>query len=467
MKPRRVRHYNSQRSHNVKRSSLLLLALLVGTGCAKHAAASQPADTAIDVPTATAVLAPFEETVNAQGRVGAATGSDAKLVFATPGIVRNLYVHVGQTVEAGEALAQIDTGGLSFAAQQAAADAASAQAAFGGGAVGHSALVSAQAKAAAANAKLAALEHGGVGASADRLSAAAALRQSQLKLEADKRNLARVDTLYTGGVVAQKEVQAAQAQVDVDLQDLKATEAKDAASALAQTGTLAQARYDAAQAQSDLKVAQAQAGVQRASAASAGAKAASARRDLFNGTLRAPEAGVVVQILKKPGEAVDPTTPVVALGPRRVAGASLNVAASDIARVHVGDPVDIRVSETGAMSRGHVIGVVPSVDPTTQSAAVTVTGVPSSAPPGASLHAQIVVARDVALTVPTSAIVVDPQSEKTLVFVQQKDGSFSARPVLIRAGNGTDSAIGSGLKPGEKVAKQGAFDLLAPAGGGG
>lgn len=450
----------------MKRTSVLLLLALIGSGCAKHDTKSAE-NTAVDVPTATAAVTPFEETVSAHGRVGAASGSDAKLVFAIPGIVRELYVHVGQTVEAGESLARIDTGGLSYAAQQAAADAASAQAAYGGGSVAQSALASARAKATAAATRLATLERGGIGASADRLSAAAALRQAQLKLDADRRNLARVQTLFTGGVSPQKDVQAAQAQVDADAQDVTANQAKNAAAGLAQNGTLAQARSDAAQAQSDVRAAQAQADVQRATASSASAKAASARRDLTNGTLRAPEAGVVVQILKKPGEAVDLATPVVALGPRRDVGASLSVSAADVARIHVGDSVDLRVSETGATSRGRVIGVVPSVDPTTQTAAVTVTGVPSSAPPGASLRAQIVVSHDVALTIPTSAIVIDPQSEKTLVFVRKNDGTFIARPVIVRAGNGADSAISSGLKAGEKIAKQGAFDLLAPAGGGG
>ena len=451
----------------MNRTSLLVIAVLIGSGCAKHAAASSPAESAPDVPTATAAVAPFEETVSAQGRVGAASGSDAKLVFATSGIVRELFVRVGETVEPGQALAQIDTGGLSYAAQQAAADAASAQAAYGGGSVAQSALASARAKLAAANTRLVTLEHGGVGASADRLAAGAALRQAQLKLETDRRNLTRSQTLFAGGVVPLKDVQTAQAQVDVDVQDVAANRAKNAAAGLAQNGSLAQARSDAAQAQSDLRAAEAQAGVQRATATSASAKAAAARRDLVNGTLRATDGGVIVQILKKPGEAVDPTTPVVALGQRRDAGASLSVAAADITRVHVGDAVDLNVSETGATSRGHVIGVVPSVDPTTQSAAVTVTGVPSSAPPGASLRAQIVVSHDVALTIPPSAIVVDPQSEKTLVFVRKRDGTFVARPIIVRAGNGSESAIMSGLKPGEKIAKQGAFDLLAPSGGGG
>lgn len=467
MKPRRVPPCKSQRRYELKRTSVVLLAFLVGSGCAKNTAAQKAPEAAVDVPTATATVMPFEETVSAQGRVGAASGSDAKLVFATSGIVRTIFVRVGQSVEADEALAQVDTGGLSYAAQQAAADAASAQAAYGGGAVGQSARTSARAKAAAAEARLATLRGGGIGASADRLSAAAALRQAQLKLDADRRNLSRVQTLYDGGVSPQKDVQTAQAQVDADVQDVNANQAKHAAAGLAQSGALAQARSDAAQAQSDLRAVQAQSDVQRSTAASAGAKAASARRDLINGTLRAPNAGVVVQILKKPGEAVDPTTPVIALGQHRDAGASLSVAAGDIGRIHVGDAVDISVSETGAKSRGKVVGVVPSVDPTTQAATVTVTGVPSSAPPGASLRAQIVVSHDVALTVPTSAIVIDPQSEKTLVFVRKNDGTFIARSVIVRAGNGADSAISSGLKAGEKIAKQGAFDLLAPAGGGG
>jgi multidrug efflux pump subunit AcrA (membrane-fusion protein) len=72
--------------------------------------------------------------------------------------------------------------------------------------------------------------------------------------------------------------------------------------------------------------------------------------------------------------------------------------------------------------------------------------------------------------VPTTAIVQDPQTGKTVVFVQDPhpkagDPGFLLRPVVVRAGNATTSVLAAGLRPGERIAGQGGYMLLAPAGG--
>ncbi|MGC2129977.1 MAG: hypothetical protein WA629_07775, partial [Candidatus Aquilonibacter sp.] len=119
---------------------------------------------------------------------------------------------------------------------------------------------------------------------------------------------------------------------------------------------------------------------------------------------------------------------------------------------------------------GRVTAVVRALDPTTQTATVIVAGLPQGAAAGAAVRARIAVARVNGLLVPQEAIVADPQSGNDVVFVQQRqiDGSFKfiQANVNVDHENGTTALVGAGLKPGERIAAQGAFELLAPAGGG-
>jgi RND family efflux transporter MFP subunit len=280
-------------------------------------------------------------------------------------------------------------------------------------------------------------------ARADAQAAVANAKQSSVdrtttRIAVDEAALRRAQSLYAAGVSAYKDVEAARAQL-----------AQDHAEALT-----AHAQISGANAQER----------------SAQARAALAERDLSNGTLRSPVDGIVTAILKRPGEAVDTTTPVVAIGPGSTHEITLTVAAADAARVHAGDPVSLSVPGTDLRSSGEVSGVSPAVDPTTQAATVVVRGIPSGAPAGSAVQATIEVAHDRGIVIPESAVVQDPQSGQTLVFVQGRDKNgdtrFEQRSVRIARENGAQALIASGLRPGEQIASQGAFALLAPAGGG-
>jgi cobalt-zinc-cadmium efflux system membrane fusion protein len=366
-------------------------------GCARQdKSAVQEAKPSVAL--ATASYGSYTEQVTAVGRAGAPAGSESKLSFAQPGILRTVFVHIGEPVSSGEALAQLDTGGLSLAAAQAQADA----------------------QAAAANAQQSAID------------------RTSTKIAVDAAALHREQSLYAAGVAALKDVQAAQAQL--------AQDRAEAASAVTQrSGASAQAQ-------------------------SAQARAALAQRDLANGTLRAPSDGVVTAILKRPGESVDTTTPVVAIGPGSSHDVTLQVSSADAARVHNGNAVTMSIPGTDLRSSGTVAGVSPALDPATQSATVIVRGVPINAPAGSAVQASIDVAHDRGIVIPQTAIVQDPQTGDTLVFVQERDKSgnvkFAQRTVRVDHQNGSQALIGAGLKPGERIAAQGGFALLAPAGGG-
>lgn len=452
-----------------------VVAIVIGSIVAGHRSAPSVADSpspnsAPDVPLARAAYGIYQSRVHAQGRVGAPSGGEAKLAFANAGIVARVYVHAGETVVAGEALAELDASGLRIDLAQARSDAAAAAAGFGSGAVPSQALLSTQARLVAARDRLNALGAGVGGVQSDRAAALAAVRQSDAKLATDQRALDRQATLFAGGVAAQKDVEAARAQLVFDRADADANRAKAASAGSSIVSATTQARADVAQAQSDVRAAQAQVTVAGAQAAAARARADAARRNLAIATLRAPADGVVTAILKHPGEAVDPTQPALVVGPPSTSIVTLIVGSDDARSVRVGNAVSLRVASRGRSGTGLVRSIVPSVDPATQTTTVVVAGTPVDSVAGDAVDATIAVGTRRGIVIPTSAIVEDPQSGKSIVFVRerQKDGSekFASREIAIAAGDDSRSLVRSGLRSGERFAAQGAFDLLAPGGGG-
>jgi RND family efflux transporter MFP subunit len=430
----------------------------------RRASANADAAPAPSVGIATVRYGDFAHRVVAQGRIGPPAGSSAKVAFAQPGIVRTVDVRVGQRVAAGTTLAELDRSALGAAVDQAGNDAAAAAGSYGGGSVPAAAVRSAQAKLALAAAKLRTLQAGGPAAQSDQIAAQQTLRQAQLKVQADEAAVARQRTLLAGGVIAAKDLQAAQNQLAVDQADLRASDAKVAAASSTFAASLRQATADYVSAQNDLKTAQAQTSVLGAQSGSARARLDAARIAFDNGVLRAPGDGVVLAILKHPGEAVDPTAPVVEIGPGAADAITLSVPADTAHRIRVGDPVSVdTASRQGA--RGRVSAVVPAIDPTTQSATVTVSGAVIDAVPGDAVTATIVVDHRAGMLVPSSAIVQDPQTGQTVVFVQKPDGGFASRTVTVRGSDDKTALVANGLHAGEHVAAQGSYQLLAPNGG--
>jgi HlyD family secretion protein len=273
--------------------------------------------------------------------------------------------------------------------------------------------------------------------SAQAQAESASVDRYSTQIQVDRAALARAQRLYAAGVDAQKDVQSARAQLATDQ--------------AAQRGALAQRSAAIAQMQS------------------AAAKAQLAQTDLTYATLVAPVPGVVTAIMHRPGEAVDASTPVIAIGPADQHETTLRVPASDAAQMHPGDPVVVSAGALGGSARGRLTAVVPAVDPATQTATVTVDTVPPGASAGAAVRARVTVASVTGMVVPQAAIVADPQSGNRVVFVQQKqkDGSekFVEQTVSVAHENGSSALLTSGVHPGDRIAAQGAFQLLAPAGG--
>jgi multidrug efflux pump subunit AcrA (membrane-fusion protein) len=348
------------------------------------------------------------------GYVGAPAGTTTELAFPNPGIVRELYVHVGDRVAAGESLASLDTRALAFDAAQAQAEAEAAAAGYRGGSIPSAA----------------------VSAARDRVIAA------RERVAADRAAVARAQRLYAAGVNALKDVEGARA-------------------------VLAEDEAAAATAQSDLRSAGSQPAVIAAQVRAANARAGSAELSLTQGTLRAPTSGFVTSIFHRPGEAVDSTKPILAIGPPQNE-ITLNVPGTDAAQIAVGNPVALRVAGSDSDLRGRVSAIVPAVNPATQTATVVVVGESPATVAGTAVRARITVAHVRGLLIPESAIVADPQRSVNVVFVQQRkpDSSitFVQRIVRVTHEDGTIADIASGVRPGDRVAAQGAFQLLAPSG---
>lgn len=252
-----------------------------------------------------------------------------------------------------------------------------------------------------------------------------------VKLRVDEAELARQERLYRAGVVALRDVQAARAGVAAD-------------------------RADAASARAQLGQAQAQ-------ARAATLHAAGTEYDASRTVLRAPAAGTVVGVFVQRGQTVDAGTPVVALSPDRQGVATLDLPVADVARVRSGDPVELR--SDGTVWNGRVEGVGSAVDPATGLAIASVSGVPDGAPAGTPVDATVTVGEARGLVVPLAAIVEDPQNGDELVFVATLDGGgvphFTPRRVNVDARDDRMARVTSGLHAGERVAAQGAIDLLA------
>jgi len=357
--------------------SLLAVAPALASGCARAPVA--PVEATPRIATARASIEEIAVTVPAVGRVGPAAGSQTKLAFATAGRIASVSVHVGDRVNAGDSLASLDAVPLALAEQAASADAQ-----------------------------------------------AAGVDRTSTRLAVDAAAVSRAHRLFAAGVVARKDVEAAQEQLAAD--------------------------------QADTQIA-------RAGAAGANARAALAARDLQNAQLRSPIAGIVTAVYHFPGESVDSTVAVIAVTPVAPGEVSLQVSGSDAERVKAGNPVRLRVGSTAF--EGSVLGVAGAVDPTTQNAQVIVRASIPGALSGVSVDAQIVVAHDLGIVLPKSAVVADPSTGKTLVFVagKDKDGrvSWDSRVVTVVFQNERDAEV-TGLRPGEVVAAAGGFELLPPSG---
>ncbi len=191
----------------------------------------------------------------------------------------------------------------------------------------------------------------------------------------------------------------------------------------------------------------------RAAGVEAEGRATQAARQKSWAGLLAPFDGVVAQILKHPGEAVDGTqaTPVLRLLGTSATEVSADADAADLSRVKVGGAVAVALPAGGDPVPGRVTRVARSVDPVTGVGEVRAR-LASKAP--APLLSQVAVSVVLALhrntlAVPTAALRRSEEGREEVVLVEK--GVALIRPVKVGLRSSGLVEIAEGLSGGETV----------------
>jgi RND family efflux transporter MFP subunit len=258
-------------------------------------------------------------------------------------------------------------------------------------------------------------------------AAASGVDRTSARIRADEADLSRRQTLYAAGVAARKDVQAAEAALAAD--------------------------------RSDARVARDQSAQAGAQAAGAALQVRSSQYDLERTSLRAPFDGTVSEVDGVGGETVDASTPVLAVVPDGSATGTLDVSFAQSGELRTGDALSLRAGDTRWKSRVAALG--PTIRNDTGVATVRVSYVPSAVVSGTPIDGTATVGTLRGIIVPIAAIIEDPESGANLVFVQSaSSGKFTVRHVRIDGRDDHWARVVSGLHPGERVASQGAIDLL-------
>lgn len=351
------------------------------------------------VPVVPVTRRPLVQTVVATGRVRADTR--ARLGASVTGTVVRVLVREGDTVRAGQTLAELDARELAAAASQARA-----------------ALTQAQAN-------LQQLTE------VRRPVTAATLRQAEAAYQKAEADFRRAETLLKGGATSEDQYEQARQSLESARGQRDIARAQSAATA--STGA-------------DLRIAE-------AAVASAEATLAAAEARLAYSRITAPGEGVVLTRNLEPGDAVQPGRVLMELALRARTMLSVVPDERNLARLAVGQRA-IAAADAFPDERfpAQVSYVSPVVDPTqgTVEVRLTVDSVPSYLRPDMTVSVDIEVARlDSALVVPIEAVR-DPLSVSPWTLVIR--GRHAVRQALRLGARGTELAeVREGLKEGDLV----------------
>lgn len=441
-------------------------------------------------------LAPLTVTMTVPGTVEANPSRQAKITPPVPGKLVRILVHQGQAVRAGQPLAVLDSYDVAQAhaavrdaelnVGQAYAAVQTAQAQIGqsrakwdstrttlarqrqfaqAGAFSQAPLFAAQSEAAQAQSELAQAQtetqtKTAAAGRAERLiqdqlisrseleqtqadlqQSKARVEQAKTRLALAKQALAREKKVYGGDLLSKQAVQSAQADV----------------------------RAAGAEVQTDVRQAQSAQTAMR----SARGRVTAARENLYaleggghseGGaglvTLFAPLGGIVTERSATLGETVERSTALMTISNTSAVLVQANVPEKDVARVRVGQTVQVTVpTYPGKVFAGVVQTLGSSVDEKTRSLPVRCLVENRDGRLKPDMFARVALTTGKggsAVYVPSAAI--DEDGEERFVYVG-KQGGYEKRSVKIGHATATTAQIVSGLKPGESVAVEGVFVL--------
>jgi HlyD family secretion protein len=463
---------------------LTLVAPALVTGCRKSdpagdaAGGEQTAKPVVQVSLSSVRRATVREAIPITGTLAPLPNEEAKVAPLAAGRITRMFVKTGDTVTKGQILATLESASLLGQVQQAEAaaraDAASLQQARLNLRVqenGQKTLV-AQAR---VNLRLqqVALDKLLAGSRPQEVAQAqAAVASAEAAVTSAGQSLARSQTLFGEGLLARKDLEAAQAQQK--MADAQLSSAREALSLLKQGNRpqdVEAGRVAVEQAQEQLRSAVSQA-VQNAAKAQdvriaerqlQGAEAAlrSIRSLLTALVIRAPLAGTVVGRTLNPGESVDVTGAIAVIVNLDKVRLLLNVPAAQVGEVRTGQTVDFTVDSQPDRIHRAVISVVNrAVDPNTntvQAEAVADNSDRTLRDDGFARGNVITALHPDALVVPADAVV-DKDGRPT-VFVVGQDSVAHAKPIKVGLRDGLRVEVLSGLEPKERVVTIGAYEM--------
>ena len=398
----------------------------------------------------------LERTLPATGTLMALRDHEATLSPPVAGTLDALPVHYGQSVQKGQVVAHLSTRQLQGQIEQ-------ARATLGQNQVQ---VQQAQANAVQQQAQTRTAIQQALSAVS---SARATLRGTEATLIGDEAGLrnaqqaqTRARTLFADGLVAQKDVEAA----DLSVRTAQATADAQRQTVAAQAQTVAGQRQVVAAARAaslqdvvkrkDVQVARPQ--VRNAQGALATAQAQQA---LY--TIRAPLSGLVTQVGASVGEAVDTAAKLATIADLRTLQLQIGVPSSSARQVRPGEPVTFSVSSLPGESFQTVVG---SVSSQVDAATGTVPVLAAAANPrrllrdDATAKVQIVIERrQNVLVVPQAAVLTDPDTGKASVVVVGTDSVAHVVPVTTGLAAGGRVEITGGVSAGQRVAVSGQYGL--------
>ncbi len=372
----------------------------------------------------------------------------AVIYSKTAGYVQAVTVRPGDPVRAGQVVAVVDHAQLDAQVAQAEATALAAQ----------NGIETARVAVATAHAQVLNAMAGRQNAEAQLANAKAGVVKARAQLQDTEATQARIAALVRQGAAAQQGLDDANAQVQTARASLDAADAqvKVAEAQIAQaTAQVAAARQQEVSAVTQVRTQEAQATSQRAALANA-------RLAVANATIAAPFDGIVVSRSLDPGAYVTPgtSTPILTIADLDQIAVVVNVTEVQIAAVHRGAPVQVRVDAYPDRTfQGTVTRIAGGADQATRTVQVEI----DIANPGHVLRsgmyatAQLSVGEDKnVLVVPLGALV--NLGSQYFVWVVSDD-KVSKRQVTVGRATGEVVVVTGGLSESDLIVARGA-DLV-------
>ncbi len=223
---------------------------------------------------------------------------------------------------------------------------------------------------------------------------------------------------------------------------------------------LEQAQTDAANAQADVEAA---AGQLRALGVDPqAAVAANASGQQIQGVIRAPISGTLVERLITPGQLLQAgTTPCFTVADLSKVWVMANIFSADLGRVSVGDRADITTSASPAHFPGTIDYIAALVDPTTKATQVRVLVPNPSHFLRRDMYVDVAIQshrQDQGMLIPVASVLRDDDNQP-FVYVDQGNGRYLRRDVVLGSRVGDSYALASGLNPGERIVSEGGLFL--------